>query len=261
MPRLAANISMLFTELAFAERFAAARSQGFRAVEILFPYAFDRDEIASRLASNGLKLVLFNSSAGDFQAGERGLAALPDRQQEFRSEFERSLDYARALSCERLHVMAGIVPASENPRPYRDCFLSNLRWAAGVARSQNLTLLIEPLNRYDVPGYLVATVETAVSIIEELRLDNLFLQFDVYHAQMAEGRLAETLRAQLHRIGHIQISGVPGRHEPDHGQEINYSYLLQLLDELGYDGWVGCEYRPRGTTLSGLGWAERWLGR
>jgi hydroxypyruvate isomerase len=259
MPKLAANLSMLFTEIEFLQRFAAARSQGFRAVEMLFPYNFDNSEISRCLISENLELVLFNTSPGDFAAGERGLAALPGREQEFRYKFEMSLDYARALSCSRIHFMAGIVPPSHDLRHYRQCFLDNLRWAASLAQPYDLILLLEPLNPRDVPGYLIPTVHTAVSILDELHLDNVFLQFDTYHTQMNQGRLAETLRDHTGVIRHIQISGVPGRNEPDANQEINYSYLLPFIDELGYAGWVGCEYRPRTDTLSGLGWARPWL--
>lgn len=259
MPKLAANLSMLFTELEFLDRFAAARKLGFRGVEMLFPYDFDKAEIASCLTSENLELVLFNTSPGDLHAGERGLAALPGREQEFRQSFELSLDYARTLSCRRLHFMAGVVPSSGDHRRYHDCFLANLSWAARLARSHELILLLEPLNPRDVPGYLIPTVAAAVSILDELRLDNVFLQFDAYHTQMNQGHLAETLRDHRRIIRHIQIAGVPGRHEPDEKQEINYSYLLPLIDGLGYDGWVGCEYRPRTDTLSGLGWAKPWL--
>jgi len=259
MPKLAANLSMLFTEIDFLDRFAAARRQGFRAVEMLFPYDLDKNEIARRLASENLKLVLFNTSPGDLQAGERGLAALPGREREFKQKFELSLDYARTLSCPRLHFMAGVVPPTGDREDYRRCFLRNLNWAAERAGAHDVCLLLEPLNRHDVPGYLIPAISVARSMIEELRLGNVFLQFDAYHAQMSGGRLTGSLRANMHMIRHIQISGVPGRCEPDSMQEINYSYLLPLIDELGYDGWIGCEYRPRSDTLSGLAWARPWL--
>jgi hydroxypyruvate isomerase len=259
MPKLAANLSMLFTEVDFWDRFAAARREGFRAVEMLFPYEFDVSEIARRLRAENLELVLFNTSPGDFAKGERGLAALTGREQEFRQKFELCLDYASALSCRRLHIMAGVVPGDADPVEHRRCFLANLRWAAGVAKSKGIDLLLEPLNAHDVPRYLIPTIADAVSILEELRFDNLFLQFDAYHAQMSEGRLTDKLNTHFSRIRHVQISGVPGRHEPDDRQEINFPHLLRQLDELGYDGWVGCEYRPRSDTCSGLGWAKPWL--
>jgi hydroxypyruvate isomerase len=261
MPKLAANLSMLFPDLGFLDRFAAARAQGFQAVECLFPYAFDAREMAARLADHGLKFVLFNTAPGDFARGERGLAALPGRKEEFRRSFEAALAYAEALSCNRLHFMAGVVPADADRTACRACFLDNLAWAAGLARRQAILLLLEPLNTLDVPGYLLPTIPAALAIMDELRLDNLFLQFDAYHTQMSQGRLADNLRKHFPRIRHIQISGVPGRHEPDAGQEINYAYLLPFIDELGYDGWVGCEYNPKGDTVAGLAWARPWLRR
>jgi hydroxypyruvate isomerase len=259
MPKLAANLSMLFPERGFLDRFAAARQQGFEAVEFLFPYAFDKAEIAARLADHDLKLVLFNTKAGDFAKGERGLAALLGREEEFRRGFEASLAYAQALSCRRIHVMAGVLPRNAERGPYRDCFLTNLAWAAARAREQSILLLLEPLNPQDVPNYLLPDIPSAFSIIEELSLDNVLLQFDAYHTQMNQGSLASNLRKHFPLIRHIQISGVPGRHEPDGRQEINYAYLLPLIDELGYDGWVGCEYNPRGDTVQGLAWAKPWL--
>jgi hydroxypyruvate isomerase len=259
MPKLAANLSMLFGELPFLDRFAAARAQGFRAVEMLFPYEFGKAEIARGLSSENLELVLFNTSPGDFASGERGLAALPERVAEFRRSFETTLDYATGLSCARLHFMAGKVPTTDKFPEYRRCFLANLRWAADLAKSKGVALLLEPLNPRDVPGYLIPTLNAAVSILDELRQDNVFLQYDAYHTQMNQGSLVENLRAHFNLIRHIQISGVPGRCEPDDRQEINYPFLLNLIDELGYDGWVGCEYRPRNDTLSGLAWAKPWL--
>ena len=259
MPKFAANLSMLFPEVTFLDRFAAAHEQGFAAVECLFPYAFDAREIAARLADHDLKLVLFNTAPGDFAKGERGLAALPDRMEEFRRSFETALDYAQALSCTRLHFMAGVVPLNADKAAFRDCFIANLAWAADLVRRQGIVLLLEPLNTHDVPGYLLPTIKAALAVMDDLRLGNLFLQFDAYHTQMNQGRLAHNLRQNFDLIRHIQISGVPGRHEPDEAQEINYAYLLPLIDELGYDGWVGCEYNPKGDTAKGLAWARPWL--
>jgi 2-dehydrotetronate isomerase len=259
MPKLAANVSMLFPELAFLDRFAAARRQGFTAVEMLFPYEIDKAEIAIRLHDENLSLVLFNTAPGDLRKGERGLAALPSRVDDFKRSFERTLAYAEALACPRLHFMAGVVPSDADEDAYRQCFCRNLLWASSLAAKARVDLLLEPLNPLDVPGYLIPTIPAAHSIIDELRLPNLFLQFDAYHTQVNQGSLASSLRAHLNLIRHIQISGVPGRHEPDERQEINYVYLLPLIDELGYDGWVGCEYNPRADTVSGLAWARRWL--
>jgi 2-dehydrotetronate isomerase len=256
MPKLAANLSMLFTEHEFLDRFALAASCGFRAVEMLFPYDFPPAAIAKALTSASLELVLFNTSPGDFQAGERGIAALPGREEEFRRKFQMSLEYAKTLSCRRIHMMAGAVPNSLDPASCRSCFMENLHWASGRAGASNIDLLLEPLNPKDVPGYLIPNSAAAVAILDELRLGNIFLQYDVYHSQMSEGSLASTFTAHAGIIRHVQISGVPGRNEPDENQEINYPYLLSLIDASGYDGWVGCEYRPRSDTRSGLGWAR-----
>jgi hydroxypyruvate isomerase len=259
MPKLAANVSMLFPELAFLDRFASAREQGFEGVEMLFPYEIDKAEMRARLIAEHLELVLFNTAPGDLRKGERGLAALPGRASDFKRSFEQTLEYARALSCSRVHFMAGVVPADADAGAYRECFCRNLIWAAPLAAQAGIVLLLEPLNPTDVPGYLNPTLGSAISIIDELRLPNVFLQFDAYHTQMNQGALAKKLRDHMDRIRHIQISGVPGRHEPDDSQEINYGYLLSLIDQLGYDGWVGCEYNPRADTLSGLAWARSWL--
>ncbi|MGH6874328.1 MAG: 2-oxo-tetronate isomerase, partial [Aestuariivirgaceae bacterium] len=256
MPKLAANLSMLFTEREFLDRFALAASCGFRGVEMLFPYDFEPAAIAKALNSDSLELVLFNTAPGDFQAGERGIAALPGREEEFRRTFEVSLEYARTLSCRRIHFMAGVVPKSLGASACRACFIENLRWAAGRAGAAGIDLMLEPLNPKDVPAYLLPRPAAAVAILEEQRLGNVFLQYDVYHTQMSEGSLAATFTAHSGIIRHIQISGVPGRNEPDEHQEINYPYLLSLIDASGYDGWVGCEYRPRSDTRSGLGWAR-----
>jgi hydroxypyruvate isomerase len=259
--KLAANLSMLFPEIGFLDRFAAAHRQGFEAVECLFPYAFDRHEIAARLADHDLKLVLFNTPPGDFERGDRGLAAIPGREEEFRRGFETALGLAQAFSCKCLHFMAGVMPPNADPAPHRACFIANLAWASALARRESILLLLEALNPYDVPNYLLPTIPAALGIMNELRFDNLFLQFDAYHTQMNQGRLAENLREHFDLIRHIQISGVPGRREPDERQEINYAYLLPLIDELGYDGWVGCEYNPRGDTTEGLVWARPWLDK
>jgi hydroxypyruvate isomerase len=256
MPKLAANLSMLFTEREFLDRFALAASCGFRGVEMLFPYDFEPAVLAKALASASLEFVLFNTSPGDFHAGERGIAALPGREEEFRRRFHTSLEYAQALSCRRIHVMAGVVPKSLSPASCRACFIENLRWASDQAGARNIDLLLEPLNPKDVPGYLLPRPAAAVAILDELRLRNVFLQYDVYHTQMSEGSLASSFSAHAGIIRHIQISGVPGRNEPDENQEINYPYLLSLIDASGYGGWVGCEYRPRSDTRSGLGWAK-----
>ena len=258
MPRFAANLSMTFTEMDFLDRFAAAAEQGFEAIEYLFPYAYPKAELAARLESEGLRQVLFNAPPGDWEKGERGIAALPGRQAEFAKAFETALDYAGALGCPRIHVMAGLVPTGSQAGAYRETFLRNLAWAAPLAARAGVELLLEPLNATDFPGYLVGSVAAALDAIAAVRSDNIFLQYDLYHAQMSQGRLGQVFLEHFDLIRHVQIAGVPGRHEPNGAQEINYPFLFALMDSLGYKGWVGCEYRPAGRTVDGLGWAAPW---
>jgi hydroxypyruvate isomerase len=260
MPRFAANLSLLYPELDFLARFAAAARDGFQAVEYLFPYAWPAAELAARLQAHGLQQVLFNAPPGDWEAGERGLACLPGREAEFRTGFEQALDYAGALACPRIHVMAGLAPLGADPAVLQATYLNNLRWAAAQAAPQGVTVLIEPINLRDMPGYFLSRQAQAHAVVAEVGAPNLQVQMDLYHCQIMEGDVAMKLRQYLPggRIGHLQIAGVPERHEPDTG-ELNYPYLFALLDELGYDGWVGCEYRPqRGAqasgTSDGLGW-------
>jgi hydroxypyruvate isomerase len=254
-PRLAANLSMIFPEIEFLDRFAAAASVGFRAVEYLFPYAYAKAELRSRLESWGFEQVLFNGPPGDFEKGERGIASLPDREAEFRHSIDLALDYAVALRCPRIHVMAGLVPLEGDPRRHREVYVENLSWAAGQARSASVTLTLEPLNAKDFPGYLIGTPQAARSVIEEVGAPNIKLQYDFYHAQMTHGRLLETFAAEQDLFDHVQIAGVPGRNEPDDSQEINFRAVFAGLETMGYAGWIGCEYRPRGETLAGLAWA------
>ncbi|MEO8298228.1 MAG: 2-oxo-tetronate isomerase [Burkholderiales bacterium] len=256
MPRFAANLSMLYTEQAFIDRFAAAAADGFGAVECLFPYAEDRAEVAARLAGHGLTQALFNAPPGDWAAGERGLACLPGREDEFRRGFvEQALPWAQALGCARVHVMAGTVSEGADAGACRDTYLGNLAWAAQQAASAGVQVLIEPLNPRDMPGYLLQRQAQAHAIVAEVGAANLKVQMDLYHCQIVEGDLAMRLRQYVPggQVGHVQIAGVPRRHEPDDG-EVNYPFLFDLLDELGYDGFVGCEYRPRRGTSAGLGW-------
>jgi hydroxypyruvate isomerase len=257
MPKLAANLSMLFPDLPFLDRFAAAATAGFTGVEFLFPYEFPAGEIAARLKRHGLTQALFNLPPGDWAKGERGLAALPGREGEFMEGLERALDYAGATGCQRLHVMAGLWPHGLDRREGAALYVANLRRAADRAAARDVTLLIEPLNSRDMPGYFLHTTGEAMAILKEVGRDNVKLQLDLYHCQIMEGDLATHIRALAGHYAHVQIAGVPERHEPDRG-EINYPYLLELLDEVGYGGWVGCEYRPAGSTLAGLGWARRW---
>jgi hydroxypyruvate isomerase len=257
MQKLAANLSMMFQEVPFLDRFAAAAECGFSGVEYLFPYDFPAKEIAARLERYHLTQALFNLPPGDWVKGERGLAALPGRENEFMAGLEQALDYARATRCHRLHVMAGNWPAKRDQRETNAVYVANLRRAADRAAEQAVTLVIEPLNTRDMPGYVLTTSGQAMAVIEEVGRDNLKLQLDLYHCQIMEGDLAMHIRRLAGRYAHVQIAGVPERHEPDCG-EVNYAYLLELLDEVGYGGWVGCEYRPTAGTRAGLAWAWRW---
>ena len=258
MPRFAANLSMLFTELPFLERFAAARAAGFRAVEYLFPYEFPKEELAARLRGEGLKQVLHNLPAGDWAAGERGIACHPNRVDEFRAGVERAILYANALDCGQLNCLAGKLPPGVEREQAHATLVANLHYAAGRLREAGIRLLVEPINSFDIPGFFLTRTEQAIALIEEVATDNLFVQYDIYHAQRMEGELAATLQRHLPRIGHIQLADNPGRNEPGTG-EINFAWLLRHLDALGWKGYIGCEYRPRTTTLEGLGWMKEFV--
>ena len=256
MPRFAANLSMMYTEHPFTDRFAAAAADGFRGVEYLFPYAVPRIELAQHLSDAGLEQVLFNAPPGNFEAGERGLACLSERQPEFRRGLlEQAIPYALALKCPRIHVMAGLVPAGVERASLRAVYMDNLAWAAREASFAGLDVLIEPINTRDIPGYLLNRQDEAHAIVSEIGALNLKVQMDLYHCQIVEGDVAMKLRQYLPtgRVGHIQIAGVPDRHEPDLG-ELHHPYLFSVLDELGWNGFIGCEYRPRAGTSAGLGW-------
>jgi 2-dehydrotetronate isomerase len=254
MPRFAANISTMFTDRPFAERIAAAAAAGFRALECQFPYEAAAGELRAQLDASGVELVLLNTPPGDFAAGERGLAGLPGREAEFEGALGRALDYAEALRCPQIHVMAGIQPEGTSTEACLGVYKANLRLAAEAALRAGRTVLIEPINSRDIPGYLLNTPAEGAAVIEELGSANLKLQFDFYHAQIMTGDLARSFERHQGITGHVQIAGVPERHEPDTG-EVNYPYLFDLLDRLGYAGWVGCEYFPAGDTAAGLGWA------
>jgi hydroxypyruvate isomerase len=255
MPRFAANLSMLFTELPFLDRFAAARAAGFQAVEYLFPYEFPKEELVARVRGEGLKQVLHNLPAGDWAAGERGIACHPDRVDEFRAGVDRAIVYANALDCGQLNCLVGKLPQGVTRERAQATLVANLHHAADRLREAGIRLLIEPINSYDIPGFFLTRTEQAIALIDEVACGNLFVQYDIYHAQRMEGELAATLQRYLANIGHIQLADNPGRNEPGTG-EINFAYLLRHLDALGWKGYVGCEYRPRTTTLEGLGWMK-----
>jgi hydroxypyruvate isomerase len=255
MPKFAANLTMLFNEVPFLDRFERAAQSGFDAIEFLFPYAWPAHEIKSRLDANGLQLVLHNLPAGDWDAGERGIGCLPERADEFRDGVLRAIEYAGALGVKQLNCLAGKAPAGADAALLRKTFVANLRHAAGALKQAGIRLLIEPINTFDIPGFYLNRSAQALSIIDEADSDNLFLQYDIYHAQRMEGELAATLEKHLARIAHVQLADNPGRHEPGTG-EINYPFLFAHLDRIGYRGHVGCEYKPATTTEAGLGWMK-----
>jgi len=257
VPKFAANLSFIFQEVGFLDRFAAAAQCGFKAVEYLGAYDERPETVAARLEQNGLTQALFNMPPGNWAAGERGLAALPGREAEFRAGVETALVYAKATKCRLLHAMAGLVPEGHDRDEARRAYLANLRHAAERLAPEGVTVIIEPINTRDIPGYFLNTTTQAMAVIDEVGHPNLQLQLDLYHVQIMEGDLAHRIRALAGRYPHIQIAGNPGRHEPDIG-EIHYPFLFDLLDELGYAGWIGCEYRPRTETRAGLGWAREY---
>jgi hydroxypyruvate isomerase len=255
MLQFAANLGFLFPEVDLLARYNAAAGAGFRGVETPFPYSVSPQTLAARLQSCGLEQVLCNLPPGNWDAGERGFGAVPGREEAFAESLEQALTYAQALSCSRLHAMAGIPPAGASRASCEAVFIRNVRWAAETLRPHGIQLVIEPINTRDMPGYFLNTADHAHQIIEKAGSDNLFLQMDLYHCQVMRGDLAEQIRTHFEVIGHFQIAGNPGRHEPDVG-EINYPYLFDLIDALGYTGWIGCEYYPRQGTVEGLGWAR-----
>ncbi|TDN63687.1 2-oxo-tetronate isomerase [Paraburkholderia sp. BL10I2N1] len=258
MPRFAANLTMMYNEHAFLDRFGAAARDGFKAVEFLFPYDFPAAVLKARLDEHQLTQALFNAPPGDWAAGERGIASLPGREDEFRRSVDTALGYARVLGNRKLHVMAGLIAPDESRERHREIYLQNLAYAAKAAQADGITIVIEPINTRDIPGFFLNRQDDAQAICAEVGAPNLQVQFDCYHCQIVEGDLAVKLKRDMPRIGHIQIAGVPERHEPDIG-ELNYPYLFELIDSLGYDGWIGCEYRPRAGTSAGLGWLKPWL--
>jgi hydroxypyruvate isomerase len=255
MPNFAANLTMLFNELPFLERFAAASKANFKAVEFLFPYDYPIEDIHQRLVVNGLKLVLHNLPAGDWAAGERGIACLPDRVDEFRAGVVTAIRYAKGLGVRQLNCLAGKTPIGVDSALVRQTLVDNLRYAAKALDAQSLTLLVEPINTYDIPGFYLSRTDQAIELLNEVGAHNALIQYDIYHAQRMEGELGATLRKQLPRIGHIQLADNPGRNEPGTG-EINFPWIFKHLDAIGYTGWVGCEYKPATDTLAGLGWRK-----
>jgi hydroxypyruvate isomerase len=258
VPSLAANLTMMYGEHPFMERFAAAARDGFRGVEYLFPYGHPAIELRSRLNAAGVEQALFNAPPGDWEKGERGLASLPGREDEFKRSIDKALEYARVLGNRRVHVMAGLIGPHDERARHREVYVRNLAHAAREAASAAITIVIEPINTRDIPGFFLNRQDEAHAICADVGEPNLRVQMDLYHCQIVEGDLTMKMRQYITRIGHVQIAGVPERHEPDLG-EVNYNSLLALLDELGYDGWVGCEYRPKAATSAGLGWAKPWL--
>jgi len=263
MPRFSANLTFLFNEVPFLERFGEAAAAGFRAVEFAFPYDYQHKDVADRLKADKLDCVLINAPPGDWKLGDRGIASLPEREHEFAASLVTALRSAKAFACPRIHVMAGVVPPEADAADVerrRRTFIRNLRHACMEAAEQGVTILIEPLNTLDNPGYFLTTQAQAHAIREEVRAPNLKVQMDLYHAQIMEGNLAAKLKRWMPHIGHIQIAGVPGRTEPDAG-EINYQYLFRVIDDLKFDGYVGCEYRPAQGTRAGLAWFYTLLER
>ncbi|MEO8410522.1 MAG: hydroxypyruvate isomerase [Propionivibrio sp.] len=255
MPKFAANLTMLYNQVDFLERFEAAAASGFKGVEYLFPYAFDKEQLAEKLSQFGLTQVLHNLPAGDWAAGERGIACHPGRVGEFQEGVGKAIEYAKALGCKQLNCLAGIPPAGVDPEALRATLVDNLKFAGDRLKQAGIRFLVEPINTFDMPGFYLNHTQQALDLIDATGSDNIYLQYDIYHMQRMEGELANTMRAHLARISHIQLADNPGRNEPGTG-EINYPYLFDSLDQQGYAGWIGCEYKPRADTAGGLGWLK-----
>ena len=260
MPKFAANLTMLFNEVEFMDRFAAAAKAGFRAVEYLFPYPYSKELLAEALSKHGLTQVLHNLPAGNWAEGERGIACLPGREGEFQDGIGRAMEYAKALRCDRLNCLVGITPKGVDPEKTQATLIDNLHFAARALDKERIRLLVEPVNTYDILGFHLCRTDQTLQVFEAVGERNLWLQYDIYHMQRMEGELAATIAKHLSRIAHIQLADNPGRNEPGTG-EINYDYLFRRLDELGYAGWVGCEYKPKTTTVDGLAWFDRAIKR
>lgn len=255
MPKFSANLSMMFNEVGFIERFAAAAKAGFRGVEYVGPYAFPKEQVAEALNANGLKQVLFNLPAGNWDKGDRGIACDPNRTGEFQEGVGKTIEYAKALDCKLVNCLAGILPAGVAREKGWNTMASNLAFAAKKLKAAGIQLIIEPINSYDIPGFLLNTSKDGIAMIDQVGGDNLKLQYDIYHMQRMEGEIAATLTRLFQRIGHIQIADNPGRNEPGTG-ELNYPFLFRHIDALGYAGWIGAEYKPKAGTVDGLGWMK-----
>ena len=253
MTKLAANLTMLYNEVDFLDRFEAASRSGFRGVEYLFPYAYPKEQLAEQLARHQLVQVLHNLPAGDWAGGERGIACHPDRVGEFQEGVGKAIDYAQALNCKQVNCLSGIAPKGADPQKVHATLVANLRFAADKLAVAGIKLLIEPINTFDIPGFHLFRTRQALDVIRDTGSPNLYVQYDIYHMQRMEGELANTVKAHLPQIAHVQLADNPGRNEPGTG-EINYRFLFGFLDAIGYDGWIGCEYKPKGNTVDGLGW-------
>ncbi len=260
MPRFAANLSMMFTDLPFMDRFGAAAKAGFTAVEYLFPYEYPADQLAGKLKEHGLTQVLFNMFPGNWAGGERGMASIPGREKEFAETIDKAITYAKALDCKMVHAMAGIPPAGTDAAAMEKTYKANIALAAKKVADHGITLALEPINQRSMPGFFLKTQAQAAALIKEIDAPNVKLQFDYFHVQMQEGCVALKFKEYFPIIAHCQLAGVPERHEPDTG-ELNYSYLFALADELGYKGYIGCEYNPAGDTVAGLGWFAPYKNR
>jgi 2-dehydrotetronate isomerase len=260
VPAFAANLTMNYPELGFIDRFDAAARDGFKGVEFLFPYAFPKEDVEARVSGNDLHVALFNAPPGDWESGERGLAAQPGREDEFRQSIDMALEYSAVLKNRLLHVMAGLRLPETALQHQMDTYVRNIEYAAAQARSANITIVLEAINTRDMPGYFLNFQEDAKSVCDLVNADNVRIQFDLYHAQIMQGDLSIRIETLFDCIAHIQAASVPHRNEPDSG-EVNFPYLFDLLDRLGYCGWIGCEYRPRASTSEGLGWLKPWRGR
>ena len=256
MPRFAANLTMLFNEVPFMERFAAAAKAGFKGVEYLFPYDFPAEELAKQLSAHGLTQVLHNLPAGDWGKGERGIAIFPERVDEFKAGVTKAITYAKALKCGQLNCLVGVMPQGADAKKHHDTLIANLKFAASALKNEGIKLLIEPINTRDIPGFFLTRTQQALDIIAEVGSDNLYDQYDIYHMQIMEGDLARKIEANLPKIAHIQLADNPGRNEPGTG-EISYPFLYEFIDKIGYKGWIGAEYKPKTDTVAGLGWLPK----